>query len=200
MLSPGWEEEEGDDVGWIEPVDEEEGFGEDYESDDEEEFYGDEDFEVYDEEDLDDDVEDEEEDSDLDVLINEGEALIEEGEYDEALNLFREALERFPESPLAAYHVGQTTLMMFSDGIGADTVWQDDDELAGYFDESLSAFETALGLDENYYPALNSLGALQMLVDNPKAAIEAWERSLDIDDDQEDIIAALEEARAQTDD
>jgi tetratricopeptide (TPR) repeat protein len=191
MPCPGWDDEDREDSGWIDDY-EEDDFGEEAEEFGED----DDDGEFLDDEALDDDTGEEEAgDSELDGLIDEGEALIEEGEYLPALELFREAAERFPDSALALYHVGQTALMLFSDGVEGSANWEDDDELSGYHEEAQSNFEAALAVDEEFYPALNGQGALAMVLDNPKVAVESWEQSLAIEEDQEDIRAALEEAR-----
>ncbi len=188
MTPPGWEEEEEEDSPWMEEYDDDYG-DEDLEEDDED--YLDDEYAEYEE------SEDEEEEDELESLIDEGEALIEEGEYLQALELFREAAERFPDSSLAVFHVGQTALMLFTDGVESTANWEDDDDLMGFYDEAMTAFDSALSLDDEYYPALNGQGALLMVGDNIDAAIECWEKSLDIHADQEEIEAALVEARSQ---
>ena len=192
MTPPNWDEAMEQDSPWIDEYEEES-----YSSpgspliEDEEN--------IYDEEDMEDEeFEDAEaEEDELEALIDEGEALIEEGEYDAAMAQFREAFERFPESEEAACHVGETALMLFTDGIEelANGDWEDDDDLQAYWDEGTGAFEAALGIDEECYPALNGLGAFQLLVGNREQALDYWERSLDINEDQEDITAALEDAK-----
>lgn len=187
MIPHEWEQEE-DDAPWMEEYDE--GFGEDSEIEDE------------DDEILDDDEEENSEDDgedELEDLIAEGDTLLEEGEYAEALDIFRRAAERFPESPEAVCKAGHAALMLFSDGIDETQSWQDDDDLASYHEEALDAFETTLGMDEDFVDALNGLGALFMLTDNVSGACESWEKSLEIDPDQPDIESALEEARTQLD-
>ena len=193
MVPPAWDEEEEDDAlldGLSNGYDNNDIA--DYGDEDEDDSFEDEDEEEYDDE----EVVDEEEDE-LEALIDEGEALIEEGEYAAALELFREACDRFPDNPWASYHVGQTALMMFTDGIENEPNWQDDDDLVGLHEEALNAFETAISLDEEYYPALNGLGALYILTRSPKLAVEAWEKSLAANPDQEDIEAALDQARSR---
>ncbi|MBI5154007.1 tetratricopeptide repeat protein [Candidatus Poribacteria bacterium] len=196
MACPGWDAEEEEPAPWIGDYeggfeDEEDGFEEEEES---EEALLDDEYE-YEEESAEEEDEDE-----LEAMIEEGEALIEEGEYASALQLFREAVERFPESPTAQYHVGQTSLMLFTDGVTADENWRDDDELVAYQEEAASAFEAALAMDDEFYPALNGQGALYMLLDNSAAATECWERSLDINPDQVEIQEALESAQDPSED
>ncbi len=188
MMPPGWEEAEEDDE-WLEES--ENGFSNDGFKEDQDDYYED-------EEDLadDSDIESDEEDE-LEELIDEGEALIEEGLYQEALDTFREAAERYNESAEAVFHVGHTAMLLFSDSATDNPSWEEDDELASLFEEALSAFDTAISLDGEYYPALNGQGTLHYAAGNIKLAFEAWELSLEIEPDQEDIEAVLEEARAQ---
>lgn len=201
MVPRGWEEQNEEDPQNLDEFEaelgEEEEDLEEEEGDDDALLDEDDDLGEYDE---DDDVEADEEEDELQSLIDEGEALIEEGEYGSALELFREASERFPESPLALYHVGQTALMLFTDTMDPDSNWQDDDDLTSHYEEAQSAFESALSLDEGFYPALNGQGALFMVVSNPAAAIDCWQRSLDIMPDQEDITQAIDEARSSLQD
>jgi tetratricopeptide (TPR) repeat protein len=195
MAPPRWEDEENDETSLLGEYEDDE--LEDDDLEDEDEFYdGDDDLE-----DLEDDYDsddDDLEDDDLEALIDEGEALIEEGEYTEALRIFREATERFPESPYAHYHVGQTALMMFSDGLEETPDWEDDDDLSSLNEEAQTAFDSALSIDEDFYPALNGQGALFMVLGNHQAAVEYWEKSLSINPDQEDIVEAVEEAKKQS--
>lgn len=194
MVPPGWDEDE-EEGAFLDGLSN--GYhpgGMDAYDDDEDGFYdGDDDFEEVDE-----DAEVEvagEEDDDLEALIDEGEALIEEGEYEAALELFREASERFPDNPLAAYHVGQTALMMFTDGIDNEPNWKDDDDLVALYEEALGAFDMAISLEDDYYPAYNGLGALHMLTNATRAAVEAWERSLAINADQDEVPTVLKQAK-----
>lgn len=201
MVPRGWEEASDDDPQSLDEYEAE--LGE--EEEDLEEEDGDDDAFLEEDDDLgeyddDEEVEDDQEEDELQSLIDEGEALIEEGEYGQALELFREASERFPESPLALYHVGQTALMLFTDTMDPDSNWQDDDDLSAFYEEAQSAFESALALDEGFYPALNGQGALFMVVNKPAEAIDCWQRSLDITPDQEDISQAIEEARSSLQD
>lgn len=190
MVPPGWNEEEEEE--WIE--DSEEKFADDDLGDDGEDMeYLDED-----DDDLSDDAElEDEEEDELEALIDEGEALIEEGRYQEALDVFREAAERYNESAEAIFHVGHTAMLLFSDGAAENSAWKDDDDLASHHEEALGAFEQALALDPEYYPALNGQGTLHFAAGNVQAACEAWEQSLAIESDQDDITEVLDEARAQ---
>ncbi len=188
MIPPGWEEAEEDEE-WLDES--ENGLtGGGFEQNDDELFDDEEDFADGD------DIQSDEEDE-LEELIDEGEALIEEGLYQEALETFREAAERYNESAEAIFHLGHTAMLLFSDGATGNPSWEEDDELTSLFEEALGAFDTALGLDGEYYPALNSQGTLHYAAGNVKAAFEAWELSLDIEPEQEDIAEVLEEARTQ---
>jgi len=190
MLPPGWEEKEEEEA-WYEDSSE---YGEDsFEGSEDDDFLEGDDPEIADDAELEDD-----EESELEELIDEGEALIEEGKYEDALNLFREAQERYNESAEAACHVGYAATLIFSAAVVTSASWEDDDELANLFEEAINSFDTSLSLDPEYYPALNGLGSLHMAAGNVESAIECWQASLDADSDQEDIVEQLDEARAQT--
>jgi tetratricopeptide (TPR) repeat protein len=194
MPPPGWDEEVEEDSPWME----------DYEDDlaDEEEFEEEEDDFEEEEEFVDLEEEDGKEDEDaddLESLIDEAEALIEEAEYERALELFREATERFAESAEAAYKLGDTALMLFANGVESSASWEDDDDLAALYEEAINGFETALSIDADDYQSLNGLGTLYMVAGNVAAAVENWERSLELNGDQDEIEAALEEARGLLD-
>lgn len=189
MVPPGWDEDEENDP-FLEEEEESEfssNYNPTFDEENEEDYY--------DDEFVDTPSEDEEVDE-LDALISEGEALIEEGEYQQALELFIEAAERFNDNPLAIFHVGQTYLMLFTDFAEVEAHWEDDDDLVTYKEEAENAFETSLSLDEEYYPSLNGLGALALLTGQTTQAIEYWKQSLEISEEQEDIQQALEEAKS----
>ncbi len=198
MASPRWEDEENDETSLLGEYEDDELEEEEEFEEDDEFFEGEDDLEDLEDEDYESGEDNELGDDELEALIDEGEALIEEGEYQEALVIFREATERFPESSYAHYHVGQTALMMFTDGLEETPMWQDDDDLSGFYEEAQNAFDAALTLDAEFYPALNGQGALFMVVNNLQAAIECWEKSLSINEEQEDILEAVAEAKKQS--
>lgn len=187
MIPREWEAED-DDAPWMGEYDEEFGEDSDLEDEDDEELLDD-----------DDDNAGDDDEDELEDLIAEGDTLMEEGEYQQALEIFREAAERFPENPSAVCKVGHAALMLFTDGVEETSNWEDDDDLAAHHEEALGAFETTLSMDEEYVDALNGLGALYMLTDRVEEACEAWERSTQVDPDQDEIIEALEAARTQLD-
>ena len=192
MMPPDWAEEEEEEAAeWEENYDA--GF-EDDEYDEEEDFLDDE-YGLEDEE-----ADDDGESDDLDDMIEEGNTLVEEGEYEAALTIFREAAERFPESPEAVFRVGHAALLLFTDGVEETLNWRDDDDVSAAYEEALNAFENALSIDAEHTQALNSQGALYMVAENPKLAIECWERSIELDPEQDEIEAAIAQARLQVED
>lgn len=196
MTPPGWDEEEEDEESaWMDDYDDE--FAEEEGMGDEEEDFLDDEYGEFDDDESNGDDEDEDE---LESLIDEGEALIEEADYQGALELFREAVERFPESAEAAFKLGSTALMIFTDGVETSPNWEDDDDLVGFYEDAVNGFDAALSIDPEDYQIFNGLGAVYMMADNLEAAIENWERSLELNAEQEDILEAIEEARAQLED
>ncbi len=190
MVPPEWEDEE---EAWSEEYEESE-FGDSYggnpladEEDDDDDYYEDDFVETPTEDD----------DNELETLLGEGEALVEEGEFQKAIEIFTDAAERFNEDPLAIFHVGQAYLLLFSEMVETDDRWQNNDDLVSYKEEAENAFETALSLDENYYPALNGLGSLYASMGELAEGIDYWEKSLDIFDDQPEILEAVQEAKSK---
>lgn len=191
MVPPEWEDEED---AWNEELEESE-FGDSYggnplsdEEDEDDDFYEDDFVETPSEDD----------DNELETLLGEGEALVEEGEFQKAIEIFMDAAERFNEDPLAIFHVGQAYLLLFSEMVETDERWQNNDDLVSYKEEAENAFETALALDEEYYPALNGLGSLYAAMGDVDEAIDYWDRSLDIYDDQPEIAQALREIKSKS--
>ncbi|MDX1972551.1 MAG: tetratricopeptide repeat protein [Candidatus Sumerlaeia bacterium] len=190
MVPPEWEDSDE----WNEDLEESE-YNETYggdplhddEEDDEEDYFEDDFVETPSEDD----------ESELDDLIAEGEALLEEGEYHQAIQLFTDAAERFNDDPTAIFHVGYAYMLLFSEMVENDDHWQVNDELVTYRDEAENAFETALSLDEEFYPAMNAYGALFACTGNFREAVSYWERSLDLYDDQPEIAEAVQEARSR---
>ncbi|MEQ8819845.1 MAG: tetratricopeptide repeat protein [Sumerlaeia bacterium] len=140
----------------------------------------------------------EDEEDDLTTLIEEGESLIESSDYAEAMEHFQDLAERYSDEPVILYNLGQAALMLFTEGMDDNEghgSWEDDADLVALYEEAMNAFDAALAIDEEHVPSLNGQGALFMVADNVDAAIECWERSLELDPEQEDIAEALEEAK-----
>lgn len=133
---------------------------------------------------------------DLPSILEEGLNLAESGDLDEAIEILGEAVDRFPESPLSHYNLGVAHFMKMKEDLEHTEMWEDYHDEEGHYEEAVSAFEHALEIDENFVGALNNLATLYALRDRGEDAIELWERSLQVESDQPEIRADLEDYRA----
>lgn len=178
---------------------------EDLLDDDEKEEEEEEDMEEADEFDgLEDDDEELEEGStglgDIESMIDEGETYSENGNFDEAINVFSAVVEHFPESPLGYYNLGVAHFLKLREEIETSELWEDFVDEEGHYEEAVNSFEQALELQEDFVPALNNLATAYAMRGKFQEAIELWERSLEIDPDQPEIRQDLQNVQAQMDD
>lgn len=191
-----------------------------YDEDDEERFWNEEQEELMDEDEeeeeeeeleegeelsgLEDDDEDLEEGStglgDIESMIEEGETYSENGNFEEAINVFSAVVEHFPESPLGYYNLGVAHFLKLREDIENSEFWEDFVDEEGHYEEAVNCFEQALELQEDYVPALNNLATAYAMRGKFQEAIELWERSLEIDPDQPEIRQDLQNVEAQMDD
>lgn len=146
------------------------------------------------------DDEDEEEEADdgpeeLEELIQQADELAELGEPRKALRLWRRQIERFIDDPNAQFAYAQAAFRLLEEEIVSEKWWVSDVELVAFFEESLSALEEAVSIDEGHFQSWNLMGALYALRHNYESAIPCWEKSLDINPDQIHVKNDLEEAR-----
>jgi tetratricopeptide (TPR) repeat protein len=191
-----------------------------YDEDDEERFWSEEQGDLLDDEEEEGEEEDEEESSDefddldddddlaegstglgdIESMIDEGETLSENGNFEEAINVFTSVVEHFPESPLGYYNLGVAHFLKLREEIENSELWEDLVDEEGHYEEAVTCFEQALELQEDYVPALNNLATAYAMRGKYQEAIELWERSLEIDPDQSEIRQDLQNVQAQMDD
>ncbi|MCC5877061.1 MAG: tetratricopeptide repeat protein [Candidatus Sumerlaeia bacterium] len=131
----------------------------------------------------------------LEELIQQADELAELGEPRKALRLWRRQIERFIDDPNAQYAYAQAAFRLLEEEIVTEKWWVSDVELVSLFEESLSALEEAVTIDETHFNSWNLMGALYALRHNFESAIPCWEKSLEINPDQIDVKNDLEEAR-----
>lgn len=147
------------------------------------------------EDDADDDEEEDvdEGDDDLSELIEITEELVETGEAKKAIRLWRRSIDRFADEPLAFYHQGLAAQRYLEEELGGRKLTGADTDLLPFYDLAVSAFEEVVSMEPENTDALNALGHLHATRGRAKMAREAWEKSLEIKEDQDDIRAELED-------
>ncbi|MDX2175241.1 MAG: tetratricopeptide repeat protein [Candidatus Sumerlaeia bacterium] len=128
-------------------------------------------------------------------VAEEAEEMIDAGEYRRAIALLQRAVEEFPEEAELHYLLGLAGLEMFRDDIADNEEWTADEDMVETYESAVTSLDEAVQLKPDHANALNGLAILYMMRNNLDAAIKCWEKSLEIDEDQEDIIKELEEAR-----
>jgi tetratricopeptide (TPR) repeat protein len=131
----------------------------------------------------------------LDALMRQGEDACNDGRYEEAETRLREAIERFPDSPLPHHAMSVVYLTHLREDYEHLEVWEDlaDDEAT--FEAAVGEAEAALALDPDFTPARNNLATLFALRGWWADAAEQWEMSLSTDPGQPDVREELQEAR-----
>jgi len=93
-------------------------------------------------------------------LLSSGDELIRSGEFNKALEKYKEALEMEPENPECNYKVGVGNYLL------------------GNYSKALNYFQKAVDLDPSHYKALNNLGYLYEKEDKFKKATRYYERAI----------------------
>lgn len=115
-----------------------------------------------------------------------------EGRLDEAVDVMREAVQRFPESPTGAYNLGVALFLRVKKDREHQEMWEDladDEQLAA---EAISALESALEADPKFVEAYNNLARLYSLTGRKAEAVACWKKSLEIKPDQPEVKSDLE--------
>lgn len=149
------------------------------------------------EEDGDDDEEyvDESDFSDVDTVVEEGEEMIDAGEYDKAIAHYSRAIEVFPDNALVHYGLGFAAFSKLREDAAELELWEDDADMVELYEQAMAGFDEAIELNPEHTPSLNLMGALYRLRENYDMAINTWERSLDIDPDQDEVEKDIKEAQ-----
>ncbi len=157
-----------------------------------------EDEEEYEWEDSDDEEEEEveEEETDLDVLIDETEELVETGQARRAIRIWKKSMDRFADEPRAFYQLGWACYRYLEDELGGRETLAGDPELLPFYEEGIYSLEEAVSMEPDNQQAWNLAARLYLMRDKKKAAIEALEKSLEIDDSQDDIQEMLDDLRS----
>ena len=157
---------------------------------------------------LDDEEEDEEyadddegnEFTDLDSVVEEGEELLEAGEYAKAIELLAGGIEAFADAPQLYYLLGLASTEALKEDMAHNELWEKDSDLVEMYEQAVSAFEEALNLEAEHLGSLNALGTLYALRGNYESAINCWEKSIEVEPDQQPVLDDIRMARRKMDD
>lgn len=115
-----------------------------------------------------------------------------EKQLERALDILREAVERFPDSGDAHYDLGVALFMLLESRLAHLDLWEnlaEDEELA---EEAIAAFEAAIERKPDFAPAYTNLANMLALRGNVRKAVALWQRSLELDPDQPEVKDNLE--------
>ncbi len=128
----------------------------------------------------------------LEEYLATGEKIANEGRLDEAVQIMREATQRYPESPTGRYNLGVALFLRVREDKEHLDIWEDlagDEQLA---DEAMTNLEAAIERDPGFVQAYNNLARIYALRGRSEDAVRTWERSLAIQPVQDTIQAEME--------
>src|SRR3954454_297047 len=99
----------------------------------------------------------------LEEYLATGERIANEGRLDEAVDLMREATQRYPESPTGRYNLGVALFLRVREDRAHLDLWEDlagDEQLV---EEAITALEGAIERDGGFVQAYNNLARLYAL-------------------------------------
>lgn len=149
----------------------------------------------WEEEDIEEEEQDEEEDDDeegeLEELIDLSDEYIETGQSRQAIKLWRKSIDRFSDEPEALYNYARACHGYLDEQLG-DEPLSGDIDLSPLMDQAVSALDEATAMDPDKKAYWNLLGKLHVKNEKFGAAVEAFRKSLELDEDQSEIQLAME--------
>ncbi len=118
-------------------------------------------------------------------------------QLEHAIEILREAVARFPDSAEAHYDLGVALFMLLEARLSHLEIWEnlaDEEELA---EECVAAFEAAIERKPDFAPAYTNLANLLALRGMPQRAVELWQRSLELDPNQPEVVENLARYREE---
>lgn len=128
----------------------------------------------------------------LDDYIATTEEVAGEGRLDEAVELMREGVQRYPESATGRYNLGVALYLRVKKDRERLELWEnlaDDEQLA---EEAIGALEEAILTDPGFIEAYNNLATLYAVMGRKQQALATWEKSLSLDPNQPEVLADVE--------
>jgi len=131
----------------------------------------------------------------LNNLLEQAESLASDCNFAAAETCLRQAVERYPDSPLPHHALSIVVLDQLRRDYDHLEVWDDLAQDEALFEEAIHEAETALELEPDFVPAHNNLGTLYALRGWWVDAIREWELSLSIRSDQSQVREEMLQAR-----
>ena len=129
----------------------------------------------------------EEEPENVDVMIELASLYGEENALRKAVDLFEQVIGIDPENATAHFNMGVCYLKVLKSDLEVSEMWEDKADDEEFFELSIIAFQRAIEIDPEFVEAYNNLGTLYALRGWTDQAREQWERSLQINPNQEEI-------------
>ncbi|AXA35442.1 MAG: tetratricopeptide repeat protein [Candidatus Hydrogenedentota bacterium] len=133
----------------------------------------------------------------VEEYLEAGEARATAEELEQAVEILREAANRWPDNPQVHYELGVCIFMLLESRLAHLDLWENLAEDEALAEEAVSAFETAIALDPQMAEAYTNLGNLLALRGRVRKAIQLWEKSLELNPDQPAVRDNLTLYRAQ---
>lgn len=127
----------------------------------------------------------------LEEYLATSEKVAKDGRLDEAVELMREATDRYPESPTGRYNLGVALFLRVREDKAHLELWEDlagDEQMA---DEAIVALQGAIERDPAFTQAYNNLARLYALRGRSQDAVQCWEQSLAVDGTQDDVCTEM---------
>ncbi len=133
----------------------------------------------------------------LDEYLITGEKMASEGRLEDAVGILREAVERYPDDATAHYDLGTALLLAFRDDVSRNELWESLSDEEDLLEQAILEFQNAIDRDPYFLSAYNNLARGLAIHGRRDDALLVWERSLQLNPDQEDARADYEMLRTQ---
>ncbi|MGB9691835.1 MAG: tetratricopeptide repeat protein [Candidatus Sumerlaeaceae bacterium] len=133
----------------------------------------------------------------VEEYLEAAESAADTSELEQAVEILREAVARFPDSPEAQYDLGVALFMLLEARLSHLEIWEnlaEEEELA---EECVAAFEAAIEKKPDFAPAYTNLANLLALRGSRAKAVELWQRSLELDPNQPTVVENLQRYREE---
>ncbi len=133
----------------------------------------------------------------LDEYLTTGEQMAADGRHEESVAILREASDRYGDNANAQYNLGTALLLAVREDLARNELWESLSDEEDLLEQAIVAFQNAIDRDPQMLPAYNNLARALSLHGRKDDALLVWERSLQINPDQEDAKADYEMLRTQ---
>ena len=129
----------------------------------------------------------------IETILELAYAYAEKGDYKKAAKYYKKAVEKDEKNGEAYYNLGVLYGRIALKDISVDELWEDksDEEVA--FNSAVNYYLKAIEIDKKNYHAYNNLGILYKAFDWHDKAKECFEKSLEINPEQENIKELLKD-------